>query len=274
MADFLSRLAEQSLGLTPIAQPLVAPMFAPGPAAASDASSGVVWDERSIESPAVPGHDAPPFEERGTFSPSYPPGSVPPFDMSLAASPSRAPGAPAHGEQHTLEDPTPAAGQWDPAGAPALNERAARRTNWFGALFARTRPEHERGSDVRPLPAAGSAEATRDPRAGQGQANLFGLVHAGDEQALTSADEPAPVSGMARPRVTLRSAPLEPPLADREGDAPQPQPSVPTIRVTIGRIEVRAITPPAPPPPRATPARPTPALSLDEYLKRYREGTR
>src|SRR5260221_10603048 len=105
MADFLSRLAEQALGLTPIAQPLVAPMFAPGPAAASDTSSGAVWDEQSIESPAVPGPDAPPFEERGIFSPSYPLGSVPPSEVALAVLPSRARGVPAHGERYTLENP-------------------------------------------------------------------------------------------------------------------------------------------------------------------------
>ena len=44
----------------------------------------------------------------------------------------------------------------------------------------------------------------------------------------------------------------------------------PTIRVDIGRIEVRAITPPppmSPPAQRTAPARPGTALSLDDYLK-------
>jgi len=44
--------------------------------------------------------------------------------------------------------------------------------------------------------------------------------------------------------------------------APQP-----TVQVTIGRIEVRAVTPPSPPAPRAAAARPGPQLSLDDYLK-------
>jgi hypothetical protein len=44
----------------------------------------------------------------------------------------------------------------------------------------------------------------------------------------------------------------------------------PTIRVTIGRIEVRA-TAPAPPP--APAARPTgPRLTLEEYMRRRNEG--
>jgi hypothetical protein len=47
-----------------------------------------------------------------------------------------------------------------------------------------------------------------------------------------------------------------------------PEPPAPTIRVSIGRIEVRAITPPpAPPVQRARSARPGPELSLDDYLK-------
>jgi hypothetical protein len=47
--------------------------------------------------------------------------------------------------------------------------------------------------------------------------------------------------------------------------------STPTIKVTIGRIEVRA-NPPAPPPtspPRPRPTRPDPAISLNDYLKQY-----
>lgn len=48
--------------------------------------------------------------------------------------------------------------------------------------------------------------------------------------------------------------------------------AAPTIRVTIGRVEVRAILPPAPAPPRANPARANSVLSLDEYLKQRTEG--
>lgn len=45
----------------------------------------------------------------------------------------------------------------------------------------------------------------------------------------------------------------------------------PTISVTIGRIEVRAVAPPAPPPKRNS--APMPKLSLDDYLKQ-RESRR
>ena len=47
----------------------------------------------------------------------------------------------------------------------------------------------------------------------------------------------------------------------------------PIVRVTIGRIEVRAA--PAPTPPPRKPARPAgPTLTLDAYLKARKEGAR
>ncbi len=55
-------------------------------------------------------------------------------------------------------------------------------------------------------------------------------------------------------------------IVARERHARRPAESpAPVIRVTIGRVEVRAVTPPAPAP--RAPARPAPALSLDDYLK-------
>jgi hypothetical protein len=48
----------------------------------------------------------------------------------------------------------------------------------------------------------------------------------------------------------------------------------PIVRVTIGRIEVRAeIATPAAAPPAAQPVR-APTLTLDEYLKQRQEGKR
>jgi hypothetical protein len=42
----------------------------------------------------------------------------------------------------------------------------------------------------------------------------------------------------------------------------------PVVRVTIGRIEVRAAQPPPAPQPPARPGYTPPVMSLDEYLKR------
>jgi hypothetical protein len=53
----------------------------------------------------------------------------------------------------------------------------------------------------------------------------------------------------------------------------EPAEERPIVRVTIGRIEVRAVTPPAPPPRQAV-RPPVPKLTLDDYLKSRNEGAR
>jgi hypothetical protein len=55
---------------------------------------------------------------------------------------------------------------------------------------------------------------------------------------------------------------------------PEAPPSPPVIRVTIGRVEVRASLPPTSPQPLSSKVRPGAALSLDDYLKRRNEGQR
>jgi len=47
--------------------------------------------------------------------------------------------------------------------------------------------------------------------------------------------------------------------------APPAEPAAPVIRVTIGRVDVRAVSAPAPPPRRQAPT--GPKLSLEEYLR-------
>lgn len=75
--------------------------------------------------------------------------------------------------------------------------------------------------------------------------------------------EPVPVRGDGRPPTEpLFMEPLVHWTKAEQG---------PTVRVTIGRIEVRGALPPAPPQ-RAQPVRRRPALPLDQYLKRRSEG--
>ena len=83
---------------------------------------------------------------------------------------------------------------------------------------------------------------------------------------------------MIRPRATsLRLGSHEPESSTArhtEADAraarqhgPEPASSRPVVRVTIGRVEVRAVLPPALP--VQTPGAPAPKLSLDEYLRQH-----
>jgi hypothetical protein len=113
-----------------------------------------------------------------------------------------------------------------------------------------------------------------------------------------SSSEPA--EGAPRPRVIPRidpgppsDAPRQVTVAHQAADSGQPyvvpsvepaaapsgQPSgrgepAPTIQVTIGRVEVRAISPPQREAPRPRPTRPESVLTLDEYLKQRNEESR
>jgi hypothetical protein len=53
----------------------------------------------------------------------------------------------------------------------------------------------------------------------------------------------------------------------------EPRDQAPIVRVTIGRIDVRAAPAPVPPPRKPLPS-PGPALTLDAYLKQRKEATR
>ena len=77
-----------------------------------------------------------------------------------------------------------------------------------------------------------------------------------------------PAMPVVQPHVTLSR---EPPVSIPSEGTAMPEPA-PTIKITIGRVDVRAIMPAAPAP-RPAPTRPSPALSLEDYLKQ-REGGR
>jgi len=79
----------------------------------------------------------------------------------------------------------------------------------------------------------------------------------------TIATAPSPQPTRAAPRPSLPVGPLFPARVERETPGP-------TVRVSIGRIEVRAVKADEPPEPRKTP-RPAPRISLDDYLGRARE---
>jgi hypothetical protein len=86
---------------------------------------------------------------------------------------------------------------------------------------------------------------------------------------------PSPrLSGLAT-QTSLRSsdAVTGPAGYSRRRDAAESAAEAPIIRVSIGRIEVRAQFPAAPSPANARNARPA-AISLEEYLKQRREGKR
>ncbi|CAN5908759.1 hypothetical protein BH23GEM7_BH23GEM7_23950 [soil metagenome] len=104
--------------------------------------------------------------------------------------------------------------------------------------------------------------------------------------------EPEPLAGPSpaaavpeRPRASLRAIPIQPSIVRTEEQRRESPSSgtgtdgngageaAPIVRVSIGRIEVRAITE-APPPPPAVRRPAAPRLSLDEYLRERARGER
>lgn len=110
--------------------------------------------------------------------------------------------------------------------------------------------ERDRDTTAAPTPPSG----TEDPL-------TYDENTPGSDIALVHRAAP-PVAPVVVPR-TIRHQP-------DQRQKREPEPPAPIIRVAIGRIEVRAITPP--PARRETPTRPGPLLSLDDYLKQRNEG--
>lgn len=86
-------------------------------------------------------------------------------------------------------------------------------------------------------------------------------------------DTPSPIASrqnpkrVNNPKVNATLERMGNMLIDRHAVAPRPPSTVPTVKVTIGRIEVKAVTPPQQP--QTPPPRRHPVLSLDDYLKQY-----
>lgn len=231
MSDFLSRLAERTLGLSQVTRPNLLPLFAP---------SG----NPTIESLDQPGGVG-----------------------ETASSPSSA----------TQTEKT------SPMTGPANVSEAASSRNPQPVLADASAPEVAR--ETAPFPIV---PPRRDGRFRLDEGPEFGTIppvprvaRAAPEDAQPAKDSPILVSRplLARTeRVGLNAAqnhgrpdsdvpaPIAPPAP---GDVAANEP---TIRVTIGRVEVRA----ALPPPRAAPgpSAPEPSLTLEEYVEQRRSGRR
>lgn len=90
----------------------------------------------------------------------------------------------------------------------------------------------------------------------------------------TTSPRKSSAAGVLRPDDAAFREPKQLIPRGQEAALPRPSPAPPTIRVTIGRVEVRTVMPSASSPPRTAPARRGPAVSLDDYLKKRNEGTR
>ena len=101
--------------------------------------------------------------------------------------------------------------------------------------------------------------------------NIIGPLASQRERNAAATRIPAAKSSLAPLPLSSFLERNSPPVAE-ENSSPPPQPG-PIIRVNIGRIEVRAVTPPEPAT-RAQRPIPSPRLSLEEYLKQRQGGRR
>ena len=345
MGDFLTRLAERTLGVAPVVQPMIASVFAPETTSYSPA---LEWDGEATTSSgaldrvqAPPAWDAPKevpedsatpeHEQQGPstrIAPPHPPGtsdnSPEPHHPAKSGPSARRTTSGQEGEDQgtaNLGAPNVPRRTPDAAGADSFEGQVVpgreeqRASSRVTTRHPRTLPETLRHAEPKSMqrgalptsqrvlpdnspfgpPAAEDGAERIMPRligtsVGQGQGATLLPRPSPDKQATPDAAEgtmqsnatpdrrapsdapPVAPRTLLRPRLDahLERGPQEPRVAATELSASN-------IRVAIGRIEVRATTPPPPPvlPARRTaPARPGPALSLDDYLKQRNGGQR
>jgi hypothetical protein len=277
MNDFLTNLAARALHTAPVVQPRLASRFEPPPAG-----------ERFFQDDSFAG-EAESFSESAT--PAAAPTTVADSALQMRTRAKRGDLDAAHVK------PLP------PRGEPAANEsrRALARASSHAPSPRETNTEStstivvktviERPAPIDRVPHSIADESSKSPNPGLPAvpAPVADIEH--ERQPLRDAfqvestpfpDPPRPAEPVARsdtktaagreivvtPRVT--PAPVSSPPVARRDRAPEP---APVVHVTIGRIEVRAVTASATALPAAPrPAAKSPVLSLDDYLRERNGG--
>jgi hypothetical protein len=288
MADFFGRLAERALGVAVVAQPAIAPRFALGPRLAVESSV--------IEAPAVGSHpepgpdvDARRVEADAQTAPATLAARIPaPLPVRAETKPTVRIGdlpQPAPTPETTLQvterrsqpdiaRPVPQpelrleASAARPEPLAPMAEPAARNDLYATSLDA---------SRVEPVETAETKPAAPHPtmpavvwRDGQPPSNSRQSSRAEEPVETVETKPAAPHPTM--PPVVWRDG--QPPSNSRQSSrAEESETPEPVVRVSIGRIEVRAVFPEQPqrqpaPLPRSS------ALSLSEYLKQRDRGMR
>ncbi|HEX8556919.1 MAG TPA: hypothetical protein VF668_02395 [Pyrinomonadaceae bacterium] len=134
--------------------------------------------------------------------------------------------------------------------------------------FAESSPYVEASGATR----EGVAPTTHEPAASPEVRPLTAPAHAPVRPAATGAHAAGAHAANAQAVRSRRAAQEAARAAARDAQEAQAATAPPTIEVTIGRIEVRAVTPPAPAPPPARARREPPRMSLDEYLRGHDGG--
>jgi len=190
------------------------------------------------------------------------PSSEPPLADVIARLPAESPAQPheTHARSVRAEPPPPSSRR--------MKGRASRDTEQPPAPFPPDTAE-PRFAPLLPVdasrpPLLARADATRAQR-------RMGSAPVPDEEGASDLPSPEPSAGAPRAGELLAAASARPPVHGSLHESPAPS-QVPVVRVTIGRIDVRAVMQGPPSATRVSP--PSPRLSLDDYLKRHNGGGR
>jgi len=268
MSGFLDALVLRARGEATVVRPLARSLYGePGE------PPGAVWEEVEAAQPAPP--PAPPPAGETSTAPRPPSTTTPPSPPPLA----RPPGEHRSAVVSTLPAPSPEPA--DPA-AHRIVELAREVEATPATPATPTTPPVPGPPRLTARPATSERPAERvvepvveRPPATTAQAPAPGNDPAGQVPAAPrpATRPPGPVPAPARRRrATAPAEPLGrlPAVADPTGEA-----AGQVVRVSIGKVEVRAPAPPAtPPPPAPPPPLARPSLSLDDYLRQRDEGSR
>jgi hypothetical protein len=302
MSDFFTRLAGRTLGRTPVIQPFIPPKFALGateepeahgperPASGKQKKSEAARGEKTPQERAFPTlFSARPepvsavTAERHSMLVRTSVGpvvqsraSVTGRDVhSVAADPGtgiepvrkhravRGPtdtvdaGRPGHGPAQGIRETL----------SPVMDRDRSMDTTPDGPAVSAPSLRQERGPAV---PECTTESKPDTPSARRGPHERAGREGPGPE-TTTESDGHARPPSIVRPSPDPRGTPAGPMAERGRPAAAEPSSRRPTIRVTIGRVEVRAVLQGTPPPQPAA-ARRGPALSLDDYLARRNGG--
>jgi len=291
MSDYLDNLVAKSRGLAKAVEPRLTSLFEPPQP--SGQFNAAPWSRDQEAAPAEPRLGM----ELTRDSPTDPPRGDAPAEPSLSVSRREASGdsrlqPPDRVTARTKEvsrppmliPPRPAApivagdasGPAQPRAEgdrPVANERAGRRSTPGKEspppTPARLAEQQGVGRQIEPTaraapimppitPVVTSAGGTPQPNAAA--PTLIESAAPASPTTLLIAPIAVPARGTRQPDSAAPTMPATTELAAEREQAP-------TIKITIGRVDVRAVMP-APPAPRPAPARRDPQLSLDDYLKR------
>lgn len=279
MSDFLANLASRALALSQPVRPRVASLFEPSSAArpvaeferdsvveaappaadmASLAASPATPPLQRAMPPPVPTRSPPPPQPVAVLWPPQPSGEVTPAQPAATLAQSHVPAPPVLpvpvASLARVPPPQPIDVRPEP-GEPVIRPLRATPAPPPVAAPAPPAPSTEIHIETRVVERIAAA---REPAA----------VVASKAQAPGPPLTAPPPTGI-RPQITPAAPARQAPVPAE----PTPPPAPPAVvRVTIGRVEVRAITPPTAPAPPSRSARNVPVLTLDQYLQQRRGG--